>query len=187
MEPEPPYGYGAGTSLKARGRLALDIALFVAIVIASHPEWTGISLHEWLAVAIALPALYHLAINWDWVIRVASKILTKLKAVSRINFVVDVALFIATVTVMATGIMVLPGVVPTSGGDVVLGVWRGAHRVSSDATVLLMLAHFVLHAQWMSDALARACAPKPGRRASRRVGRHARGRAVRTATGRGDR
>ncbi len=117
-----------------------------------------------------LPALYHLVINWDWVVRWASKLMAKLKAVSRLNFVVDVGLFIATVTVMVTGIMVLPGVVSTAEGTVVLGVWRDAHRLSSDATILLMLAHFLLHAEWMSDALTRSLTPKPGRHARGRVG-----------------
>jgi predicted small integral membrane protein len=147
------------------------VGLFVAIVIAAHPAWTGIGLHEWLAVIIVLPALYHLVINWDWVVRWGTKLLDKLKAVSRINFVVDVALFLACVTVMVTGIMVLPGVVPTTEGTVVLGVWRGAHKFSSDATILLMLAHFLLHAEWMSDALARSFAPRPRRHAAGRARR----------------
>ena len=164
---------GSTASLSARGRVALDIGLFVAIVITAHPAWTGIGLHEWLAVVIVLPALYHLVINWDWVVRWSSKLMAKLKAGSRVNFVVDVGLFIATVAVMVTGIMVLPGAVPTAEGTVILGVWRDAHRLSSDATILLMLAHFLLHAEWMSDALTRSLTPKPGRHARGRAGTHA--------------
>lgn len=124
-----------------------------------------------LAAIIVLPALYHLVINWDWVVRWASKLMAKLKTVSRLNFAIDVALFISTVTVMVTGIMVLPGVVPNAEGTVVLGVWLEAHRLSSDATILLMLGHFLLHAQWMSDALARSLVPKPGRHSRSRGAR----------------
>lgn len=147
------------------------MGLFVAIVIAAHPAWTGIGLHEWLAAIIVLPALYHLVINWDWVVRWATRLLAKLKAVSRINFVVDVALFVSTVAVMVTGIMVLPGAVSVAEGTTVLHVWREAHRLSSDATILLMLAHFLLHAQWMSDTLARVKIPSRGRHARRRGAR----------------
>jgi len=138
-----------------------------------------------------LPALYHLVINWDWVTRWASKLMAKLKAVSRLNFIVDVALFLATVTVMVTGIMVIPGVVSVAEGRTILHVWHEAHRISSDATILLMLAHFLLHAEWMSDALTRSLTPKPGRhargRAGTRMGARAGVRTVEPARSRGTR
>jgi hypothetical protein len=143
----------------------LDTALFTAILIASHPTWTGIGFHEWLACLLVLPALYHLAINWDWAIRVAAKLAVRLKAASRANFVVDLVLFLATVTVMLSGVMVLPGVVPTENGTVVLGVWLRAHRLSSDVAVVAMLVHFALHARWMAHVARRSFAPKPGRHA----------------------
>lgn len=145
--------------------MILDTGLLVAIVIASHPEWTGIGLHEWLAALVVLPALYHLAVNWDWVVRTASKLVAKLRATSRVNFAVDVVLFLATVTVMLTGVMVVPGVVSTADGTAVLRVWSEAHRLSSYVTVLATVAHFLLHAEWMTEMAFRSFLPRPGRHA----------------------
>lgn len=142
---------------------------------ASHPEWTGIGLHEWLAALIVLPAVYHLAVNWDWVVRTASRLLAKLRAASRVNFAVDIVLFLATVTVMLTGVMVIPGLVSTADGTVALRVWSDAHRLSSYVTVVATVAHFLLHAEWMADVAFRSFLPKPGR--------HSRGQSAALARG----
>lgn len=141
----------------------MDTLLLVAIFVASRPVWTGISLHIWLGGLVAVPALYHLAINWDWVTRIASRLLARLRTISRLNFAVDTVLFIAFVTVVLSGFMVLPGAIPAENG-VVLAVWLSAHRVSSDITIVSMLIHFALHARWMSDAVAnRGYLPPVGR------------------------
>ena len=150
------------TSLSARGRFILDAGLFAALVVASHPEWTGIGLHEWLAGIIVLPAIYHIAINWDWVVRVTSKLLTILATVSTANLIVDIVLFLATVTVMLSGVMVIPGVISTTDGTTILRVWSEAHRLSSYATVVAMLAHFLLHAEWITEVASRMFATEVG-------------------------
>jgi predicted small integral membrane protein len=146
----------------------LDTALFIALIVASRPALTGIGLHEWLAGLIVIPSLYHLAVNRDWVVRVASRLSARLKAGSHINFAVDAVLFIATVTVMLSGVMVLPGMVSTAEGTVMLAVWLRAHALASDATVIALLVHLFLHAGWMTDVARRALAPKRGRRAAAR-------------------
>jgi hypothetical protein len=148
----------------------LDTLLFVAIFVASRPIWTGISVHMWLGGLVAVPALYHLAINWDWVTRIASRLLARLRATSRLNFAVDAVLFMAFVTVVLSGFMVLPGVIPAENA-VVFAVWLHAHQVSSDITIVSMLIHFVLHARWMSDAVAnRGYLPPVGRHSAARPG-----------------
>jgi predicted small integral membrane protein len=146
----------------------LDTALFIALIVASRPALTGIGLHEWLAGLIVVPSLYHLAVNRDWVVRVASRLSAKLQAGSRVNFAVDVVLFVATVTVMLSGVMVLPGMVSTAEGTVMLEVWLRAHTLASDATVIALIVHLFLHAGWMADVSRRAHAPRRGRRAPAR-------------------
>ncbi len=150
--------------------MILDTALFVAILAASNPAWTGIGLHEWLAGLIMVPALYHLAINWDWIVHVSAKLVAKLKTISRINFMVDITLFVATVTVMVSGFMVLPGAVSLDYGTVILETWLHVHAISSDVTIAAMVIHLILHAQWISDAATRVFLPKPGRHS---IGRNA--------------
>jgi hypothetical protein len=86
-----------------RARLALDAVLLVALLVAFYPGSTGISVHEWLSLALTVPLLVHLIINWDWVVRTSSKLLCALRAEPRVNLVIDAALFVVAVTVMLSG------------------------------------------------------------------------------------
>ncbi len=149
-----------------RARLALDLGLFVAILVAFFPRFTGISVHEWLSLAILAPTVLHLAVNWDWVVRTAVKIFGKLRAASRVNLVIDVLLFIATVTVMLSGFMVSQAIASTLGMTVVPSVaWHLAHAFSAKAVMLLMTAHFALHWQWITRVthtmISRTRPPEP--------------------------
>jgi len=140
--------------MSTRNRLLLDVALFAAIVIAYAPSATGISVHEWLALAIVVPTLLHLVLNWDWVVRSASKLIDRLSTVSRLNLVVDVALFVAAVTVTVSGFMVSQAISTALGISVTAtALWASVHSFSADATMLLLFAHFALHAKWMARVL----------------------------------
>ena len=139
----------------ARSRLLIDLGLLVAFLAASSPAVTGLALHEWLSVAIAVPALFHLIINWDWVLRIARTFIRKLLSTSRLNFAVDVALFISTVAVMTSGLAVSQFVIPALGltGQPV-AAWYTLHSFTADSTLLLLLAHFALHARWFARVIS---------------------------------
>ena len=83
--------------MSARNRLVLDVFLFVAFLGACNPAVTGFSVHEWLSLALAVPTLVHVIINWDCVEHVIDRFAEKIRASSRINLAVDALLFVATV------------------------------------------------------------------------------------------
>lgn len=145
-------------------RLALDGALLLGFLIAANPSMTGLSLHEWLGLAIAVPALFHLIINWEWVIRVVRTAIAKVRATSRLNFVVDLALFVLAVAVTLSGVLVLPGVASALGAST---VWYRVHSAASNATVVVLLAHFALHWRWMWRVLRDLVVPSPTGRPAR--------------------
>ena len=65
-----------------RTRLTIDAVLLAGLLIAFFPARTGISTHEWLSVALVVPALFHLVINWDWVMRTSGRLFAKLRTTS---------------------------------------------------------------------------------------------------------
>lgn len=137
--------------MSSRYRLLLDVGLFAALVVAYAPSMTGLSVHEWLSLAILVPFLLHMVLNWDWVIRVAKGAMVRLRATTIVNAVVDLALFVSAVTVVLSGLLVSQVVMGTFGLEIsVSGLWSTVHSVSADTTVALLLLHFVLHAQWMA-------------------------------------
>lgn len=141
--------------MTTRFRLALDAFLLVGVLAAFNPARTGIALHEWLSLAIAVTSLLHLIINWDWVLHTASRIGRRIKAASAVNLVVDSALFLATVTVMLSGFMVSQTISTAMGVNLVPTVaWHVVHGVSAQAAIGLMILHLALHAGWISRALS---------------------------------
>ena len=142
--------------MSTRTNLWVDVAIFVGFLVAFEPNLTGISIHEWLSVALALTLVLHAALHWDWGIKIAAQFLRRLFHTSRLNFVVDVLLFAAFVLVMLSGILISRSVL------VVLGIrvaesptWRFLHSWSADASLILTGLHFALHRTWIVNAVTR--------------------------------
>lgn len=137
--------------MTARNRLLLDVALFAAIVAAYAPAVTGLSVHEWLSLALVVPALAHLVLNWEWVVRVARGALARLAAKSWFDALVDTVLFVSTIAVILSGLLISQVIAGAFGiATNASAVWHTVHSVSADLTIVSLLAHFALHAKWMA-------------------------------------
>lgn len=135
-------------------RLALDVGLLIAFLVAFSPGLTGISVHEWLSLAILVPTLVHLVVNWDWVLRVCVRLFERIRTTSRVNLAVDALLFGAAVTVMLSGLMVSQVIASAIGVTVATGgIWSAVHSASAIGTIALLGVHVALHAQWMLRTL----------------------------------
>ena len=151
--------------MSARARLLLDRALFGALLAAYNPAWTGLAWHEWLCVAAIVPLLFHLVINWDKVLRVLDKFAEKLWHRSRLDLVVDAALFVLAVTAMVSGLMVSQVVLPAVGLRITPTlIWVTVHAWSADLTIALLLVHAVLHWRWIYNATLRFAGRVAGQR-----------------------
>ena len=136
--------------MRAKTRLALDIVLMIALVAAYRPEWTGVSLHQWLSIAIIAPLLLHVAVNWEWTIRVLRTFVERLLHVSRLNLVVDCALFLAAITVMLSGFMVSPALLSPLGIHLPQpALWNAVHLWSANITIAVFAVHGALHWRWV--------------------------------------
>jgi hypothetical protein len=151
--------------MSVRGRLLLDLALFGVLLAAYNPGWTGLAWHEWLCVAAIVPLLYHLVINWDKVLRVMSTFADKLWHGSRLDLVVDAALFVLGVTAMVSGLMVSQVVAPALGVTITpTTIWVSVHAWSADFTIVLLLVHAGLHWRWIYNATLRFAGRVAGQR-----------------------
>jgi len=148
--------------MSARARPALDAGLFATFLVAFSPTVTGISVHEWLSLAIIVPALIHLVINTDWVIHTAANIAARLRRVSALTLLLDTVLFVATVTVMLSGLMVSQVIAAALGvGGTRSAIWHVAHSFSATATIVLLLTHLALHIPWAARTVHRLSTASP--------------------------
>jgi hypothetical protein len=147
--------------MTARARLLLDLVLFAVLLVAYNPSWTGLAVHEWLCVAAAVPLLFHLIVNWEWVVQVARRFGERLRAMPRVHLVVDTGLFVAAVSVMVSGLMVSQAIARALGLVIVPdSAWVLVHSWSADATIALLLIHFVLHWRWVVSTARRLSGPR---------------------------
>jgi hypothetical protein len=138
--------------MSRRPRLAVDAILATAFLVAFYPAWTGLAIHEWLSVALIPVALVHLVANGDWVQRVVTSALEKLRQATILDFAVDAVLFVATITVMLSGLMV-SRVVLAPFGLVALPLWHTVHSLSAQAVIGLATLHGVLHWRWFAASM----------------------------------
>ncbi len=61
--------------MSRRSRFFIDFALLIGLLVANAPARTGIAIHEWLSIALVVPLLVHLVINWEWTVHVTKTIL----------------------------------------------------------------------------------------------------------------
>ncbi|MEI7815080.1 MAG: DUF4405 domain-containing protein [Coriobacteriia bacterium] len=142
--------------MSARARLGIDAVLVAAFLASYNMTATGLTLHEWIAVGLALLGLFHLALNWDWVVHTAESFLARLLRMSAVNLVVDIALFATTVMVSLSGIVIsrvvgpLVGLTPSTAP-----LWYRLHSLSAVAVVALFVVHGVLHWKWILNVSTR--------------------------------
>jgi hypothetical protein len=139
-----------------RGKLAIDVAAFIAYLAATNTVLTGIPIHEWLSVALTIVIALHVAIDWDWTMKVLRHFIRKLLSLSRLNLVIDILLFVMFAAVMLTGFMVSRVVVPTFGLSVPFGpTWRILHSLTAKLLLLVFGVHLGLHWRWIVQATQR--------------------------------
>lgn len=139
--------------MSTRARLLLDLGIFGALVIAFNPAWTGVSVHEWLSIAVIVPLLLHVIVNWEQTIHFIEKFADRLRNKSRVDLLVDIALFVSTVAVMLSGLLISQAISGFLGVAInPSALWVAVHSVSADLTIALLLVHLALHWRWMLNA-----------------------------------
>ena len=58
---------------KQKHNWLIDATLFGGLLLAFWLELTGVEVHQWLGVAIAVGAGYHLLTHWAWVKSVTAR------------------------------------------------------------------------------------------------------------------
>ena len=151
--------------------LIVDIAIFFAFLVAMAPHFSGIAIHEWLGIAFGAAIVTHLLLHWQWIIEVARRFFSKAQWSARVNYALNLLLFIDMTIVIFTGLMISESALPLLGIQAGAGfAWRRLHDVSANLSLLLIGLHLALHWQWIvgmvrrfvvAPLAPRARAPRP--------------------------
>lgn len=126
--------------------LYLDIALVIAFVVEMETHFTGLHTHELLGLAFGIAILIHVALHWDWVESITRRFFSKVFHESRLNYVLNVALFADMTIIVVTGVLISKTLGLRFGVGEAL---EPIHLLSSYLSLVLIGLHVALHWKWI--------------------------------------
>ncbi|MEP7136329.1 MAG: DUF4405 domain-containing protein [Chloroflexota bacterium] len=144
------------TKNQTKTKLVIDVAIFIAFLIAMDPRSSGIAVHEWLATAALGAIVVHLLLSWDWIIQTSRRIIGKMNNQARINYVLNWAMFFDVTILMLSGFVISKAVMPALGIALPQNfAWRPLHDLSANLFLVLLGLHTALHWSWVVDTCKR--------------------------------
>ena len=127
-------------------RFAIDVVLFVLILLLLSPRLTGLPVHEWLGLALGIPVLVHLLLSWSWISRATLSVPVRAGWRHRINYVLNWLLFALIILEITSGIVISVVALPQMGISTVEdGAWRLLHNRFLNFLVLLVGIHTAMN------------------------------------------
>ena len=129
-----------------KSRWIVDAVLFTGFLAAFFLDLTGLPMHQWLGLAVAAVAAYHLFTHESWVNAVTSRFFGQLAARSRLYYLIDAALLIGFTAITATGLVISSWLnLQLASYD----AWRFVHIAASIATLFVSVLKLALHWRWI--------------------------------------
>lgn len=128
----------------------VDIAIFIAFLLAMDPHATGIPIHEWLSIAFAAAIIAHLLLHWSWLVGITVRFFGRVTGEARLNYILNLLFFIDMTIIMLTGILIsesaLPALDLTPAHNF---AWRRLHDLSANLALPILGLHVALHWRWI--------------------------------------
>ena len=130
------------------------IAILFALVL--NVPLTGLALHEWLGIVIAVGTAAHLIQHSDW-LRTTTHKLRSTAFKNQVNGVMTILLFVSFATVIGSGLVVSEVALPWLGIDTsgTAPFWLWLHLSSVAATIWLTAVHIALNWKWIGSTTNR--------------------------------
>lgn len=140
-------------SMRARAWVVLDSSMLVAVIALQAWRLTGVPMHEWLAVALIGAIVAHLLLHWPWIESRSRRILAPRGGRTRVNYALNLALFVSMTSAMISGFMISKVVVPLHPTAVEYLKWHAIHETSSRIALAAVGLHLGLNWDLMVAAL----------------------------------
>lgn len=137
----------------------IDIALMSGFLLSFFLNVTGLPLHQWLGVGVALLLLVHLYLHWDWVMAVVKRIFGKTSGRARLYLILDIIIMLGAVVILETGLAISTWF---NLDFYNFSAWVDLHIYSSLITLGLVVVKVGLHWRWIMTTAGKIFSRKPG-------------------------
>jgi cytochrome b len=136
----------------------LDIGLLVSFCALETVSITGLILHEWLGIAMIVMIVVHLLLSWTWVASATRKLIAPRSNRTRVNYLLNVALFVCVTAVIFSGILISQEAVPSLAGRRVVPPvsdyqWTRLHNQISNFVFVFAALHLAINWNWTAAAV----------------------------------
>lgn len=130
--------------------LLLDTLLLVLLLLLFAPRLTGLALHEWIGLAIVPPTVVHILLSWRWLAASTRRLLGPNSARVRVNYFLNLLLFVLLTLVIGSGVAISEVAVPTLGLRTIDDrSWRALHNLTLNWLLLTAGFHIALNWDWV--------------------------------------
>jgi hypothetical protein len=139
---------------RTRFLLMLDSLLFVGTLVLQVVRFTGLTLHEWIGIAIAVPLLVHLILQWQWITATWRRAMTEKRRRAQFNFLLNALLFVFMTLAIFSGVLASEVVTPNL--SLAAGrtrIWSDLHSFTTNTLVGLVGLHVALNWRWIVNAI----------------------------------
>lgn len=135
---------------KTRLNVYLDLLLTGTFVVEMEEHFTGLALHELLGLFFAAAFTLHIILHWNWVVSLTRTFFKKLLHESRLNYVLNVALFLDMAFVTVSGILISRTLgLQLSLSEEFRRPLQTLHMVGSELVLMIVALHVALHWKWI--------------------------------------
>ena len=131
---------------KTKINVFLDILLAVLFIIEMEEHFTGLPLHEVLGLVFAAAFFLHIILHLDWIIALTRKFFSQIIHESRVNYLLNLVLFIAMMIATVSGILISRTLGLSFDVD---HSWEQIHKLSAEITLIVVGLHVAMHWKWI--------------------------------------
>jgi hypothetical protein len=131
---------------KQTSKWIIDLVLLVVFLVEFYMDLTGVALHQWMGMTLAVAILYHLVTHWAWVKLVTARFFNQTSSRARLYYLLDGGLLAGFGTIIATGLVISTWLsLPLNN----YATWYDVHVFSSIATLALLVGKLAAHWRWI--------------------------------------
>jgi hypothetical protein len=140
--------------------LWLDTVLLALFLLLLAPRLTGLPVHEWLGIVVAIPILLHLLLSWTWIATGTKRLLANAPLGSRINYAINAILFVLVTVEIVSGVAISQAALPSMGIATINDrSWRAVHNLTLSWLKFAIGLHVAINWDWIIAALRRFVGP----------------------------